>query len=213
MRKADATHMADHDQTTGIHDMKRTALLATLFSLAAATPALAHTGVGATHGFVHGFLHPIGGMDHMLAMVAVGLWASLLGGRALWIVPAAFVSAMVLGGILGVNGIGLPYIEAGILGSVLVLGALVAMNVQLPTALAAALVAVFAVAHGHAHGAEMPEESAAITYAAGFVLATAGLHLAGIALGMALTRLAGTRLARVMGIAVMASGAALASGG
>ena len=147
--------------------------------------AFAHTGLGDAAGFTHGFMHPVGGLDHVLAMVAVGLYAALLGGRALWLVPATFVAVMAIGGALGMAGFGLPYAEIGIALSVVVLGLAVALRLSLPTLAAMALVGLFAVFHGHAHGAEMPQDVSGYAYAAGFMLATALLHCAGIALGLA----------------------------
>jgi urease accessory protein len=140
-------------------------------------------GHGDAAGFTHGFMHPLGGLDHVLAMVAVGLYAALLGGRALWLVPATFVTVMALGGAAGLAGYALPYAELGIALSVVVLGVAVALRVSLPTLAATALVGVFAVFHGHAHGAEMPQYLSGYEYAAGFLAATALLHGAGIAAG------------------------------
>lgn len=144
--------------------------------------ALAHTGVGSTNGFISGFAHPLFGLDHLLAMIAVGLWAAQQGGRALWLVPCTFVAVMALGGLSAHLGIGLPAVEMGIGLSVTVLGLAVATNLKLPVILGMALVAVFAVFHGHAHGAEMPENASGLAYGLGFALATALLHLIGIAL-------------------------------
>jgi urease accessory protein len=163
------------------------ALVAALFAV---TPAFAHVGPGEHGGFLHGLMHPIGGADHVLAMVGVGLLASQLGGRALWFVPAAFVSMMVLGGVLGFEGVGFPFVETGIAASVIVIGALVAFDAKLPTAFAMAIVGAFAIFHGHAHGMELPEGSAPLAFAEGFVLATALLHVAGITLGLLFHRLA-----------------------
>ncbi len=163
--------------------------------------ALAHTGVGDAGGFVHGFAHPIGGLDHVLAMVLVGLFAWQLGGRALWLVPAAFVAVMALGGGLGVAGIDVPFVETGIALSVVVLGAAVALGVRAPVAMAMALAGIFAVFHGHAHGAEMPETVAGMTYGLGFLLGTALLHAAGIAIGCGVGSL-GDRYGRVVTRAV-----------
>lgn len=145
--------------------------------------AFAHTGVGDTVGFGHGFLHPITGIDHVLAMVMVGVFAWQLGGRALWLVPTTFVLVMAIGGALGVAGIGVPFVEAGIALSVIVLGAIVAFGVKAPVAVAMAVVGLFAVFHGHAHGSEMPENAAGLAYGIGFMLATALLHVAGIGIG------------------------------
>jgi len=122
-----------------------------------ATPALAHTGVGAASGFTHGFLHPLGGLDHVFAMIGVGLFAAVLGGRALWLVPLSFVTMMVVGAALGIAGVALPHVEIGIAFSVVALGAMVAFQWKFPLAVAALVVGLFAIFHGHAHGAEMPD--------------------------------------------------------
>jgi urease accessory protein len=151
--------------------------------LASISPALAHTGHGAS-SFLQGLAHPLGGLDHVLAMVAVGLYAAILGGRALWLVPAAFLGTMALGGALGVAGYGLPYTEIGIALSVIVLGLAIALRISLPTLAAMALVGVFAIFHGHAHGAEVPQTLSGHEYAAGFLLATALLHGVGIAIAV-----------------------------
>jgi urease accessory protein len=145
--------------------------------------AFAHTGVGQTAGFFHGFCHPLSGLDHILAMVMVGTFAFQLGGRALWLVPLTFVLVMAGGGALGVMGVALPFVETGIALSVAVLGAVVALNVKAPVAIAMGIVGLFAVFHGHAHGSEMPGAAGGVSYAAGFMIATALLHVAGIAAG------------------------------
>src|SRR3954453_681452 len=144
---------------------------------AAAAVLIAFTGAAAAHsghadagGFTHGFMHPLGGLDHVLAMVAVGLYAALLGGRALWLVPATFVGVMALGGALGVAGYPLPYTEIGIALSVAVLGLAVALRISLPTLAAMALAGGFALFHGQAHGAEMPQDMSGYQYGAGFML-------------------------------------------
>jgi len=158
-----------------------------ILSLAATLyPALAyaHVGVGETSGFAHGFAHPVSGLDHVLAMVLVGVLAFQLGGRALWLVPLAFVSMMAVGGTLGVTGVDVPLVELGIALSVIVRGAAVAFEVKAPVAIDAGLVGLFAVFHGHAHGAEMPDSADGVAYAGGFVIATALLHVAGIGLGL-----------------------------
>lgn len=193
-----------------LRSLSRLALMAAML---APSVALAHTGVGDTGGFVHGFAHPIGGLDHVLAMILVGIFAWQLGGRALWLVPAAFVGVMALGGILGVAGIGVPFVEVGIALSVVVLGAVVALGVRAPVAAAMAVVGLFAVFHGHAHGAEMPETAAGVAYGLGFMLGTALLHLLGIGLGYALGSL-GDRYGRAVtraagGVAAMAGVAIL----
>ena len=173
--------------------------------------AFAHPGHGGI-GFTHAFMHPLGGLDHVLAMVAVGLYAVLLGGRALWLVPATFVGVMALGGALGAAGYPLPYAEIGIALSVIVLGLAVAVRISLPTVAAMALVGVFAVFHGHAHGTEMPQDASVYAYAAGFMLATALLHGAGIAAGLAAGMLAdrgGRRVAQAAGGAMAVVGIVL----
>lgn len=148
--------------------------------------AYAHTGVGDVTGFAHGFAHPLSGLDHILAMVMVGLFAAQLGGRARWLVPMSFVSVMMLGGVLGLAGIAVPFVELGIGLSIVVLGGAVAFGLKVHVAAAMALAGFFAVFHGYAHGAEMPETASGLAYGAGFVLATATLHAAGLGLGLIL---------------------------
>lgn len=172
--------------------------------------ASAHTFGAHDAGFAHGFLHPVGGWDHLLAMVAVGLWAAQRGGRALWALPLAFVGAMVAGGAMGMTGMDLPAVETGILLSVLVFGAAIAFAVAMPLPAAAALVALFGVFHGHAHGAEMPAAAEPMLYAMGFVLATALLHAGGIAAASSLLRLVRGGLGS---LALRGSGAAVGLGG
>lgn len=173
------------------------------------TAALAHPGIGPASGFEHGFAHPISGLDHILAMVMVGLLAYELGGRALSMVPATFVLVMAFGGFLGMAGISVPFVELGIALSVIVLGAIVALGIKAPTAVAVAIVGLFAIFHGHAHGTEMPENAGGMAYAAGFMLATAVLHATGIALGF-LIGSAGNRYGQVV---VRSAGAVAALAG
>jgi len=176
------------------------------------TAALAHTGIGDAHGFVHGLAHPLGGLDHVLAMVTVGIFAWQLGGRALWLVPATFVLVMAAAGALGLYGIAVPFVEFGIAASVIVLGAVVALGVKAPLAAAMGVVGLFAVFHGHAHGTEMPVDAAGASYAAGFMLATALLHLGGIALGVVIGRVGDIRgrlVYRVAGVLVTLAGLAI----
>jgi urease accessory protein len=172
--------------------------------------ALAHTGVGETTGFAYGFGHPIGGADHLLAMVAVGLWAAQMGKRALWLVPSTFVGIMILGGILGFVGISLPLVETGIVTSVLILGVLIAGAVKLPLLYSALIVGFFAIFHGYAHGAEMPIAIGAASYTFGFALATALLHLAGMGIGMLLWKTNVQVIGRFAGGAIAVSGVYLA---
>ena len=169
----------------------KSALKSGLLALAAtALPAVAyaHPATGEAAGFSHGFAHPMSGVDHILAMVMVGVFAFQLGGRATWLVPATFVLVMALGGALGVAGTDLPFVETGIALSVVVLGAVIALDVKAPLAAALGVIGLFAVFHGHAHGAEMPEDASGAAYALGFLVATALLHAAGLALGYIIGR-------------------------
>jgi len=173
-------------------------------------PALAqaHPGHGSA-GFVPGFAHPLNGADHLLAMVAVGLWAAQLGGRAFWAIPAAFVSVMTLGGALGMMHAPIPFVEQGILLSVLTLGVLIAAAVRLPLAASAAIVGLFALCHGFAHGAEMPQNATGFAYGAGFALTTALLHGCGMASGYMMKTLATQKWVRLAGAAIAVCGVAL----
>lgn len=186
---------------------KLTLLLAVLFL--APTLAHAHTGVGVTHGFAQGFEHPILGLDHLLAMIAVGLWAAQIGGRALWAVPLTFVSVMAVGGALGITGVPVPYVEQGIATSVLLLGLFITLAVRMPLAFSIPVVAIFAICHGQAHGAEMPANASGIAYAIGFMATTALLHCCGIGLGIGIQRMAKASLLRIAGATVAVTGLAL----
>ena len=162
------------------------ALLAFVLVLALLpTAALAHTGHGDTSGLVHGFMHPVSGFDHLFAMVAVGILAFAMGGRSLLLVPVSFVAMMVGGFALGAAGVELPWLELGIAASGIVILAAVLLRRILPTAVAMALVGVFGVFHGVAHGLEMPATASGLEYALGFVSATALLHLGGIVVALA----------------------------
>jgi urease accessory protein len=186
-------------------------LLVAAFALVP-TAASAHPGFAHTHDLVHGFVHPLGGIDHVLAMIAVGLLAVQLGSRALWFVPAAFVLTMAAAGILGMSGGSIPYIETGIALSVLVLGAIVALRIGMPVQIAVAMVAMFAVFHGYAHGIEMPADQIAsgLLYGVGFIAATILLHGVGIAAGLMIARAPqGVRIAQIAGGAMAVAGAAL----
>lgn len=163
--------------------MKKLAPLAAMVLATIPTAASAHVGHGGHGGFVHGLAHPFMGADHILAMVGVGLYAALLGGRALWLVPCAFVGMMLAGGILGFGGYQLPQVEAVIALSVVTIGLLIATARQLPTIVAMALVGGFALFHGHAHGLELPSGGTPAEFALGFIAATLLLHVAGISLG------------------------------
>jgi urease accessory protein len=194
-------------QTAHLTDMK----LSRFFALAAfVLPVLAHAHPGheghdLTWDFTSGAVHPLSGWDHLLAMIAVGLWAAQLGGRNRWFVPTAFVSIMVLGAALGHAGLNLSGLEQGIAASILVLGLLIAGSVKLPTFASLALVGVFALFHGVAHGAEMPSSSSGLSYGFGFVVATILLHLVGLGLGSALKN--HQKAARFAGGAVAIAGA------
>lgn len=171
-----------------------------------ALPALAHTEGGMTGGFFSGVSHPISGWDHVVAMVAVGLWGAFLGTPAIWVLPVVFPVVMAFGGVLGILGIEVPFVEIGIALSAVVLGLCVALALRPPLWVAAVLVGAFAIFHGHAHGTELPGAASAYAYAAGFVLATGLLHLAGIALGLLARWPAGKLTVRAGGILIAAAG-------
>lgn len=184
--------------------------------LAFTAPAFAHVNPAEHGSFVAGLSHPLLGLDHILAMVTVGLWAAMVGGRALWAVPAAFVAMMAVGFVLALSGGALPFVEPVILTSVVVLGLLVALAVRLPVAMCAMLVAGFALFHGNAHGAELGN-AGALVYGAGFVVATTALHALGVGLGIALSKAfahtaLGDRLSRVLGAGTAVAGVVLLLG-
>lgn len=189
--------------------MRRALIASCLATLPGA--ALAHSGHDAGT-FVAGISHPVSGADHVLAMVAVGLWAAQAGGRALWAAPLTFVAAMLAGGFAGAAGMPFPAVEPVILASIVILGAAVAMALRAPLPAALPVLAVFGAAHGWAHGAEGPA-TGLVAYAAGFALVTAALHVLGIGLGLALGRLAGGRATRALGAVTAAAGVALVAGG
>ena len=177
--------------------MKRL-LLTLLLTGAAASPAFAHLDPLAHGSLGAGFSHPLTGADHLLAMVAVGLWASLIGGRALWAVPAAFVTAMSVGFLAALGGLDLPFVEPVIAASVVVIGLLAMVALQVPAAVGMAVVCFFALFHGYAHGLELGGASG-LSFMAGFAAATALLHGAGVALGLGLGGRAGRIAARIAG--------------
>lgn len=178
----------------------------------AAGPAFSHLDPGAHGSFAAGLSHPVFGADHILAMVAVGLWAAGLGGRAFLALPVGFVGAMALGFLLSLGGLPLPMVEPMILASVLVLGVLVAVAARLPLAVAVAITATMGVFHGHAHGTEIGGAEA-LRYLAGFVAATVALHALGAATGWVLNRFAGAFMTRGAGMAVAIGGSALVMAG
>jgi urease accessory protein len=185
--------------------------------LLASAPAFAHLDPGEHGSFMSGFTHPLFGLDHIVVMVAVGLWAATIGGRAIVIVPAAFVGTMAFGYILALAGVELPFVEPVILASVVALGLLIAAAVRLPVALGATLVGIFALFHGWAQGGELGAASA-LPYGVGFALATALLHSAGIGVGLllgsgvGLGKAAADLLSRVLGGIAAAIGLVLAFG-
>ena len=172
-----------------------------------ASAACAHTGSMAG-GFTSGFMHPLFGWDHVVAMVAVGLWGAFLGTPAIWILPVTFPLVMTIGGALGVAGVPLPGVEIGIALSAIVLGAMVAFAARPPIWVAAVIVAAFAIFHGHAHGTELPNAADPIAYSLGFVVATGLLHLAGIAIGLVVRWPRGKDLVRACGVAISIAGVA-----
>jgi urease accessory protein len=180
---------------------RRLSLSAAILAATGTAPAFAHLNPAEHGSFLAGFSHPFFGADHILVMVSVGLWAAQIAAsgsrRALWIVPSAFVGTMAVGFLLAIAGVQLPFVEPAILASVIALGLLVAIAAKLPTAACAAIVGVFALFHGHAHGGELGS-AGALQFGIGFMIATAVLHLAGIALGMGIARFS-PYIARILG--------------
>ncbi|MFO1338213.1 MAG: HupE/UreJ family protein [Burkholderiaceae bacterium] len=170
--------------------------------------AQAHEGGGAVGGFAAGFLHPLMGWDHVIAMVAVGLWGAFLGAPALWLLPVVFPLVMAFGGALGVLGVPLPAVEVGIACSAVALGGVVAAALRPPLWVAALLVGTFAVFHGHAHGTELPQAASPLAYSLGFIVATGLLHLAGIGFGLATRWPAGRWAVRATGAGIALAGLA-----
>lgn len=193
--------------------MKRAAVTTfVIFFVLAPAAALAHPGHDGAGGLVDGFVHPVTGIDHVLAMIAVGVLAALYGGRALWLVPMSFLAAMAAAGAIGMAGIPLQIVEAGIGLSIVVLGLMIAFQIKPPTLVAMVVVGFFALFHGYAHGSEMPNGIAGLSFAAGFLIATALLLSAGAGLGLLLQRRtlsrrliqAGGGTMALVGIAVLA---------
>jgi urease accessory protein len=166
----------------------------------------AHPQVGAVGGFVSGVMHPLSGLDHIVAMVAVGLWGAFLGKPAMWLLPVVFPVVMAFGGALGILGLPIPGVEVGIACSGIVLGAMVAAGARPPIWVAAVIVGVFAIFHGYAHGKELPNSANALTYAIGFVMATGALHLSGIACGLLTRWRIGSVIVRAGGVAICVVG-------
>jgi urease accessory protein len=174
--------------------------------LAMALPAAAHVQNGQAAGFFSGLVHPVSGLDHVLAMVAVGLWGAQLGAPAIWLLPVTFPLVMAFGGFLGLLGLSLPGVEIGIASSAILLGTLVATQSRAPLALAAAVVGFLAVFHGHAHGTELPPGQSGLLYSVGFVVATGCLHAAGVAFGLVHRWRWGQTVLRAAGVAIGVAG-------
>jgi urease accessory protein len=168
-------------------------------------PAAAHTG-GAVGGLLSGFSHPLFGYDHLLAMLAVGIWGAQMGGRLVWELPIAFPLVMAVGGILGMAGFPIPHVETGIALSVLALGMVIALVLRPPELVALLLIAAFAICHGYAHGAELPSAADPAAYSIGFVVATGLIHVVGIGLGLTIGKLLDGRVSRGLGGAIAAAG-------
>lgn len=173
------------------------------------TPANAHLLDASGAGWSHGFSHPFSGLDHILAMLAVGIWAAQTGRPAIWVLPVVLPLAMAVGGMIGVAGLPVPGIEAGIAASVLILGLLIAFQAKPPLTASAILVALFAVFHGHAHGTELPQAASPVLYGLGFVLATAILHLIGLSIGHVMRLPKGMLAIRIGGGGIAAAGVTL----
>lgn len=171
-----------------------------------------HDGHGTADGFMSGVLHPLTGPDHLAAMVAVGLWGAFLGAPALWLLPIVFPLVMAGGAMLGLAEVAIPAVETGIALSAVALGLMVALAAKPPLPVAALLVGVFAIFHGHAHGTELPESADALSYSLGFVLSTGALHLAGVGLGFAVEKPRGRAFVRGCGAAIALAGLGFLTG-
>ena len=182
-----------------------------IFYFGLSAQAFAHGG-SMSGGFIGGFAHPLFGPDHVVAMVAVGLWGAFLGVPAIWLLPVVFPLVMAAGGVLGILGVPLPAVETGIAISAIVLGMMVALAARPPLWVAALLVGLFAIFHGHAHGAELPPGADVVAYSVGFVVATGLLHLSGIAFGLLARWPAGRLAVRAAGGAIALAGLAFLSG-
>lgn len=185
-------------------------IIALLF--VSSSTAFAHSGEGIAGGFISGALHPLAGLDHVTAMVAVGILGAFLGRPAIWVLPVVFPLVMALGGVMGIMGIPVPAIEVGIAVSSIVLGAMIVLALKPPLWVAAIIVAAFAVFHGHAHGTELPNAANALSYSVGFVIATGLLHLAGIAIGELIRWPAGLIIARAIGGLIALAGVGFLTG-
>lgn len=194
--------------TSGVWAVLTLAALAMLL----ASPAEAHTTEGVAGGFLSGFLHPILGFDHLVAMVAVGLWGAFLGMPAVWLLPVVFPAVMAMGGAIGISGLPLPGVEVLVAVSAIVLGGCVALAWRAPLWIAMLLVGAFAIFHGHAHGTELPLAANPLAYAGGFVIATGALHLCGIAFGTLSRYRLGEYTVRAFGCGIALVGLAFVAG-
>lgn len=204
--------------TVNLHKVSMNIAIAIRLTLACllvgfiASPASAHEGAGVAGGLVSGFMHPLLGWDHVAAMVAVGLWGAFLGAPAIWVLPIVFPMVMALGGALGILGVPLPAVEIGIALSAVVLGLVVAFKIRPPLWVAAVIVGLFAIFHGHAHGTELPAAADGLAYAIGFVVATGLLHLSGISFGALAKWNAGQVAIRALGGGIAVAGLAFLTG-
>lgn len=192
-------------QGRGLGAMALAVILPTLLLLASPAGLAAHEG-GAAEGILSGLKHPVSGLDHVVAMVAVGLWGAQLGAPAVWLLPVVFPMVMAFGGMVALLGVPLPGIEIGIAVSALVLGGMVMGEVKPSLVVTAVIVGVFAIFHGHAHGAELPETASGVTYSVGFVVATGLLHATGIAVGLIHRWSAGRKALRFAGAGIALAG-------
>jgi urease accessory protein len=186
--------------------VQRSILAVALLAAVWTRSALSHGLQGEAGGFLTGLLHPLSGADHVLAMIAVGLWGAQLGAPAIWVLPMAFPLVMAMGGMLGFLGVPIPGVEYGIAASAIVLGAAVAFEMRPALVIAALVVGCFAIFHGHAHGTELPLGQSALLYSMGFVIATGCLHAVGIGIGTVQRRAWGRPLLRAAGAVVAAGG-------
>ena len=189
-----------------------TSALFALALLAVAAPALAHTNRDVGAGLLSGLLHPLTGLDHLLAMVAVGIWGTQLGTPAIWLLPLTFPLVMSFGGVLGVRAVPLPAVEIGVAASAAVLGIMILLSARPLLSVAAGIVGAFAIFHGHAHGAELPAAAEPLAYGLGFVLVTGLLHAAGIGIGLLDRWPAGALALRGLGAVIGAIGLYLLGG-
>ena len=194
--------------------VKVTVRLATMLAIASgcSVSAFAHTAAAQAKGFATGFLHPLSGLDHILAMVAVGIWGAQLKRPAIWLLPIAFPLVMSIGGVLGVRGVPIPGVEIGVAASAVVLGIVIAAELKPPLWVAAVVVSAFAIFHGHAHGTELPKAASPLTYALGFVFATGLLHVSGILIGLLDSWPAGGKVLRAAGALIAVTGVFLFAG-